>query len=346
MRDYIGLCDSSYFVDMQSVTGEIPFGGRSNQFLHNEGLAIILYEFEASRYFKEGDLVKASKFKNAANNALSFLIYWLEKEPVSHIKNRYPIDSGYGCEFYAHFNKYMVTTASWLYVAYVLCNDAIPVCDIKEEPLAFSLSKHFHKTFLKNNNYFVEIDDNADSHYDTSGIGKIHLKGAPTPICLSVPGTATPSYKIDGENIIDFSIMPEIIENSLVFANRDNAKYNLKKLKNKNGIVSALYDIKFKEETINLYCEINKDCVNIKVDGKNEVLLMLPAFSFDGSSSTKIINKNNIMEVYYEGYVCRYTSSSDIIPLNETSFNRNGRYDIFYTKGNKCLTVSVKIEHV
>lgn len=34
-------------LDMQSVTGEIPFGGRSNQFLHNEAFYAALCEFYA-----------------------------------------------------------------------------------------------------------------------------------------------------------------------------------------------------------------------------------------------------------------------------------------------------------
>ena len=35
---------------MQSPNGEMPFGGRSNQFLHNETWMAAIFEYEANRY--------------------------------------------------------------------------------------------------------------------------------------------------------------------------------------------------------------------------------------------------------------------------------------------------------
>lgn len=45
---------------MQSVTGEIPFGGRSNQFLHNESFYAALCEFYTAFYKERGDLALAN----------------------------------------------------------------------------------------------------------------------------------------------------------------------------------------------------------------------------------------------------------------------------------------------
>jgi len=56
-------------VDMQSATGEIPFGGRSNGFLHNEGWIAAICEYEAARYAKMGDELSAMEFKSAALRA-------------------------------------------------------------------------------------------------------------------------------------------------------------------------------------------------------------------------------------------------------------------------------------
>ena len=58
---------------MQSVTGEPAFGGRSNQFLHNEAMLLTVLEFAENRYKKEGDLELAGKFKAAAERALDHL---------------------------------------------------------------------------------------------------------------------------------------------------------------------------------------------------------------------------------------------------------------------------------
>ena len=83
---------------MLSVTGELAYGGRSNQFLHNEAWVAALCEYEAARYQREGNVELAGIFKAKANLAMENTEYWLKKTPISHIKNRYPFDSRYGCE--------------------------------------------------------------------------------------------------------------------------------------------------------------------------------------------------------------------------------------------------------
>ena len=104
-------------LNLQSEAGEMAFGGRSNQFLHNEAWTSMIFEYEAVRYKKEGDLALAGKFKAAADRALKSLELWLSKSPISHVKNRFPIDTKFGCEEYAYFDKYMITVASNLYAA-------------------------------------------------------------------------------------------------------------------------------------------------------------------------------------------------------------------------------------
>ena len=113
-----GICS----LKMQSTNGEIPFGGRSNQFIHNEPWAAAVFEYESSRYAREGNTELAKSFKAAASSAISVTEEWLSKQPMTHIKNRYPRDTGYGCEGYAYFDKYMITVASNLYAAYLLCD--------------------------------------------------------------------------------------------------------------------------------------------------------------------------------------------------------------------------------
>lgn len=46
-------------LDMMSPNGEVPFGDRSNQFLHNEPLLMVILEYEAKRYARAGDLAIA-----------------------------------------------------------------------------------------------------------------------------------------------------------------------------------------------------------------------------------------------------------------------------------------------
>ena len=104
---------------MQSPIGELPFGGRSNQFLHNEADLLAICEFEAARYKREGNMTMAAKFRAAAERAASVIEEWLSLDPIYHIKNRFPTETRQGCENYAYFDKYMITAASMAYLAYL-----------------------------------------------------------------------------------------------------------------------------------------------------------------------------------------------------------------------------------
>ena len=46
-----------------------------NQFVHNEGMLAIIFEFEANRYAQMGDLVTAGRFKAAVNRAIEITEY-------------------------------------------------------------------------------------------------------------------------------------------------------------------------------------------------------------------------------------------------------------------------------
>ena len=55
---------------MQSVTGEMAFGGRSNQYLFNEAYLASACAYEAARYAKEGDPALAGQFALAMTEDL------------------------------------------------------------------------------------------------------------------------------------------------------------------------------------------------------------------------------------------------------------------------------------
>jgi hypothetical protein len=67
-------------LDMQSPSGEVGFGGRSNQFIHNEAWLSIVLEYEAKRYAREGNMELAARFKAAIERAIGVIEYWLEKD--------------------------------------------------------------------------------------------------------------------------------------------------------------------------------------------------------------------------------------------------------------------------
>lgn len=332
-------------LQMQSVTGELPYGGRSNQFLHNESHLSIIMEYEASRYAKLGNIRLAGQFKTAANKALDNIERWLNREYLTHVKNNYPLETKYGCEDYAYFDKYMVTAASFLYVAYLMCDETIGESPLNEEAKAFSLSRHFHKTFLRNKNWFVEVDTNADYHYDASGIGRIHRAGAPSAICLSVPGSAEAAIHVPDQMKENFAIAPGLpAETGFTFASEPGVTYT--KLAETAGTdsASACFLCDFGGKTANLSCQVNLDAVEVSASAQGAVALMLPAFAFDGSTATQITCNDNVLEIRYQDYICRYTATAPVLDTGKRGFNRNGEYRLFYVRAAEQVSVTVEIE--
>lgn len=335
-------------LQMQSVTGEIPFGGRSNQFLHNEASYAALCEFYAVFFKKREDLNKAGMFKRAARLATENILYWLEKNPLSHIKNCYPTDSMYGCESYAYYDKYMVTTASSLCIACVLCEEEITeiVCPCENDDYTAVTSEHFHKVFLKYGDYFVQYDVNADEKYDASGLGRVHKRGAPSNICMSVPYPKSESaYKIDIQNLVPFAICGGIkVDNIFEYA-CEGGRYSLISRKKDSCSVSAKFEITTKSGVkIEEECRVSAEGVEITVKGYGDVAIQFPLFDFDGSNHSEKHSLKNGVAVTYCGYVCSYTTDGTIMDKGYEFANRNGHCNAYAAMNRNSVTLRIRIE--
>lgn len=330
-------------LQMQSVTGEILFGGRSNQFIHNETHLAITMEFEAKRYAREGDWAMAAKFKAGVTRALDNMALWLDKQPIRHVKNRFPTETEYGCEGYAYFDKYMITVASFLYAAYQICDDTI----VAEEPnddttYICQTSPHFHKLILKSGEYFSEFDLDADPHYDASGLGRIHRKDAPSATCMSCPCPVSPGFRLD--------IPPMAL--SLCAATKEKDAWKLGAAEGKYELVSTSQDAssakatllcRFAETAVEESYTVSHKGVSVTLTGEGEVGFALPALVFDGETTPEIACKGNALTITYEGWICRYTTNGTITDLNKTAANRNGHYRAFLAHGQDSLQVDIQI---
>lgn len=348
-------------LEMLSTTGEIPYGGRSNQFLHNETFYAALCEFYATFLNKQGETEKAKRFKCAAKKSIDSFNFWISEAKMHHIKNFYPIDTKFGCEHYAYYDKYMITAASWLYLAYVSADDSIDEAQdtIENTKYICQSSEHFHKVFLRFNDYFVEIDTNADTHYDSSGIGRIQKKGVYSTICLSVPFSKNPHYKVDLEkedkntlgNISEYiddnpsnlSIGVGVeTDNGYVYTFDDNVKYELveKKVSDDYALVKFKCDI----DGLSLYkmCKVSDNGVEIIAKADGNVRVVFPVFDFDGEEHTKVSVCENNVEVKYKNNKCKYLSNGKIVDLENTYANRNGMYKAMAAEGKD--EVALKIE--
>lgn len=334
---------------MQSVTGEIPYGGRSAQFMHNEAQLALNMEFEANRYKREGNMALASLFKARAELALENIEYWFKKNPIHHVKNRYPLESGFGCEEYAYFDKYMITAASFLYVAYLFADDEIEAKEAKREPSVTFTSEHFHKCFMEAEEYFLEFDLLADLHYDEDGLGRVHKKGAPSPLCLSSSMTATPNYTLSSPRAA--SMVPGYKESGeMILALSHEATYRPIGTQTTEDTAAVQMLSEFENGTVLLHdYKVSKSGVDITVreaKGEKASCFSFLAFDFDGETSTEIAVSETSVSVTYEGWKCIYETNGRIFTKDEYAENRNGRYQVFYAEAKDVLSLHIAIEKV
>ncbi len=333
-------------LSMQSPIGEMAFGGRSNQFLLNEGWLICVLEFEAKRYAREGKAALAAKFKAASARALALTEKWLSREPIRHVKNRFPIETKYGCENYGYFDKYMITVASLLYSAYTICDDSIPFepCS-DDESSVMRTTDGFHKLFLKSGGYGLEFDTDADPHYDANGLGRIHRVDAPSALCLSCPCPSTPAYTVDIEHPFALSLCSAVKHQDawLLGAELDSTYEVLRTEQKEKEVFSELLCRFANGSSVKeAYC-VDENGVSVAVTGEGEIGFALPAFCFDGEGSPQITVKENTLTVSYEGWLCRYTTDGTILDLCKTAANRNGHYRTFLATARDSLRVNIEI---
>lgn len=333
-------------LDMQSPTGELAFGGRSNQFVHNEAWLVGIFEYEAKRYMREGNPKLAIRFAAARDRALKVMEEWLAKDPIRHIKNRYPTETSYGCEGYAYFDKYMITVASLLYIAYQICEGSITAEAMPDiEPRTFLTSSRFHKLFLKSGGYGLEFDTDADPHYDAKGLGRVHRAGAPSAICMSCPCPSKPAYIVDVEKPFAFSACAAIRkEGEWSFGAENGSTYAVLTHGTDESTAFATLSCRFATgETVEESYTVDKNGVRIVIEGEGTVGYALPAFCFDGENAPEIKCDGKILTVLYQGWVCRYTTDGAILDTGKTAANRNGHYRVFASVAEKRLSVQIEI---
>jgi hypothetical protein len=321
---------------MLSAAGEIPYGGRSNQFLHNHTFYAAVCEWYAARYRRRGDEATSARFRRAARASVDAIKSWLSVRPVRHVKNLYPRaegkrGTGTGCESYAYFDKYMVTMGSWAAAARLFADEEVPDVPVPEKdlkPLAFATTRDFHLVFLRAGDYSAQFDYDADTHYDCDGLGRVQRAGAPSTICLSTPCAAKPNYSTEAPNACALAIAP-VGGGPLVPAGCGH-----------DG-EAAWAD--WKAGACDWTCRLTKDGLESVLSGAGGVALQLPAFASDGERETEIVNGGKTLSVRYHGWTCTYSTDGEIVDTGRICYNRNGKYRVFEARGEESLRATVAI---
>jgi len=322
---------------MQSVTGELAFGGRSNQCIHNEALLANYCELRASLLGRKGEKERAGLFKAAAKKAAETCMHWLQKKPMSHVKNHFAPDLKLGCEGYAYFNKYMITVASNAYLAYLVADDHIEPTVAPADIGGFvaETGEDFHKVFMNAGGYFVEMDCNADTHYDAGGLGRVHKNGCDPRVCLSVPFPCEQSsYKLEMPNMHPLSICCyKNTADGIVCSAQEGIKHILTSKTQNETQCRAVFDCHLNDDRLftEEYTVSNAgvDVVFIGADG-----VLLPVFLFDGVKESEILATSGQIVVKYNGSFCKYTFSGEPEEYG-LFFNRNGRYRAYKINTDK-----------
>ena len=328
---------------MLSACGEIPYGGRSNQFLHNHTFYAALCEWYAARYAARGETARARAFKSAAKRATDALGPWLRRMPLSHVKNGYPREEGkgvysqqadMGCERYAYFDKYMITMGSWAMSALEFCPGCAESPDEAPDarPSVFVTSPEFHWVFLSAGPYSAQFDWDANPQYDSSGLGRIHRRGAPSAICLSTPCARNPHYRREIGDGPDLAILPVAPDGTPL------------RLRKRFADAKAAH-AKWEMGGLMWSCTLAADGFVSTLTGPSDVALALPAFESDGATATQVACDGRTLSVQYGGWVCRSVAEDGaIVATDVRSANRNGVYRRYEARGRKSLTVRITIE--
>ncbi len=327
-------------LQMISTEGEVGFGGRSNQFYHNEMWLAAICEGAAVRYRDKGNNELAGKFKAAANFLAEKTFAAMQKEVLTHVKNNYDRDSRIGCEGYAYFNKYMITAASCAYAAYLLADDSIePAAHFRDQkPFFAETTDAFHLCFMGAGEYFIELDKDANPHYDATGLGKVQRYNVASTTCLSVPFCKEPNYRLEGKNptqmsICSFAAEELGAEGTLeLLGHEETAEY-----------ATAEFLCKYPSgKTAREIYTVTEDCVSVALadaaedeaaDGK--IGFCLPAFAFDGKYESRITAGDDFLEVRMNNSVCRYTFDGTLEKEPVLYYNRNGRYLVYRMYGKQ-----------
>lgn len=341
-------------LEMISVNGELPAGGRSHQFLHNEAHVALMMEFYAGVFAKKGDMINAGRCRATVARALKNISFWLDKKPISHIRNRFPIESKYGCEKYAYFDKYMITAASFLYAASRFCDESIPPVELDDHKgMTLQTSDDFHMLFLRAGEYSAQYDYDARQYYngekyhDCSGITRLHKKGAPSEICMSVSCPGTPKYSVDIKDPFPLSIAPGVcVDGKWIYAPDMSVKHKVKSHHAEGNSAHAEVECRFPgEKTVSSKYTLNREGLTIQITGSDDIRCLLPVFRFNGETNTKVQQNGNTLTVEFEGFVCSYeVLNGTLKDLKKAARNRNGHYDAFAAEGKNSLTVKISIE--
>jgi hypothetical protein len=182
---------------MQSAAAQAPYGGRSNQFHHNEAQSAALFEACAVLARQDGDGVLAGCYRRAARRSVRLIAPWiLSMEPWRHIKQGFHPRLNHGTDSAGPYSVYGILTGSLCCIAASLADASIPEYLTPPEVggYAFCVDPCFHRAFAASGGWSVQLDLKAQLTKDATGLGRVHRSGLRPETILSGSIPAQPQY--------------------------------------------------------------------------------------------------------------------------------------------------------
>lgn len=177
--------------------GLAPYGGRSNQFHHMEGMIACIAEWEARRHAALGRTAVAGAFKRLGRLAVAATAPWLEQRPFRQLKNSFDPITVHGLHESGQYSVYGLLAASLFTMAYHLADERIPEAPTPADAggIGIELPDAFHKVYATCGGHHVAIDTRADLGYDATGLGRVMRAGWPASLGLGMPCCGRPRWR-------------------------------------------------------------------------------------------------------------------------------------------------------
>lgn len=346
-----------------SPNGMAPYGGRSSQFQFQEAIIAALSELEANRYKKTNERL-AGAFKRQAHLSANSMKRWiLEMEPLRHIKNGFVPEAQHGIEGYGKYSVYALYCSSVLGLAALYADD-----DIREYPCfsetggyMLEIFPAFHKVFATVQDSHIEIDTKADLHYESTGLGRFHVRDVPEELGLSMSFTATPNYHMadslkpyegyaigpawkSDDTIYSLANLSDDLTHTITSTqvSPDTVQFNIQyQSKSANG-ATVLQGYELFKQNVSITSRIDDPQANV-----DSIYFIVPVLVSTGLSESNVVEDPGTITVNYLGhrYTIEFDKHSTFFMGKDLFANRNGIYRklIIRMPGNR-MQVNLRLE--
>ena len=327
----------------QTAAFGLPFGGRSNQYLFNDGFMIANFEYEAARHHKHGNEALSQMYKRAAHLTAVSLQRWLKLEKPVHIKNFYPTDSLFGTEGYGYYAKYMISLACFIYISFLAIDDDIKeqLCPAEVGGYVLETTPYFHKIFANCCGQSIAIDTKADFHYDATGLGSYQKIGIPCELALAMPFTAGHLYNLPRNKPnrnVSICAGWETADGKIQYLSQlsDDLKYKLKILEESRDCVrfqlTYFGDCFDGCDGIMENYQLDHNGLTVKATLlnpiKNKIYFTVPLFHSNGLETGTITTLENGLKITNKDADYTIVSNGSFFVEDQLISNRNGEYKL------------------